>query len=84
MPYNLFFIKLNFIRRENDINNEVKLMSELVCQKCGKKVETIPQHCGQDMIFNEETNRWECYMGSECGYMSIEDYLCEDCCGEEE
>ncbi|TFF98677.1 MAG: hypothetical protein EU547_00745 [Promethearchaeota archaeon] len=58
-------------------------MAELICQKCGKEIKTIPQHCGHDMIYNEEENRWECYMGSKCGYISLDDYICEDCCNTE-
>lgn len=51
-----------------------------VCRGCGKKMETLPLHCGQDMIFNQETNQIECYMGSSCGYLSLDELKCEDCC----
>jgi hypothetical protein len=58
-------------------------MADLVCTKCGKKIETVPKHCGSDMIFNEEKNQYECYMGPECGYISLEEYVCDSCCKEE-
>ena len=53
---------------------------ELKCIKCGNIVETLPQHCGQDMIFNEETGALECYMGESCGYIDLDNFICENCC----
>jgi hypothetical protein len=50
------------------------------CSKCGKPVETIPQHCGQSMIFNEENQSFECYMGPECGYQRLDELTCQECC----
>ncbi|TXT60835.1 MAG: SCP-2 sterol transfer family protein [Promethearchaeota archaeon] len=55
-------------------------MAKLVCSKCGKELDTVPQHCGRDMIYNEETHSYECYMGSECGYIDLDEFKCEDCC----
>lgn len=45
-------------------------------------METIPVHCGQDMIFNDETNKWECWMGSGCGYISLDELICAKCATE--
>ena len=53
------------------------------CHKCGNIIETIPDHCGQDMIFNEETSQWECFMGQKCGYIKIDELICSKCAGEE-
>jgi len=58
-------------------------MADLTCTKCGKTIETIPQHCGNDMVYNEEENRYECYMGPECGYISLDEYVCDECCKDE-
>jgi hypothetical protein len=52
---------------------------ELTCSECGNKLESIPQHCGQDMIYNEEKEQFECYMGPNCGYMSLDEVLCGSC-----
>jgi hypothetical protein len=49
------------------------------CYKCGSRIETIPVHCGHSMILNEETNQWECFMGSECGFIKIDEMLCSKC-----
>ncbi|MBD3343212.1 MAG: hypothetical protein GF353_29215 [Candidatus Lokiarchaeota archaeon] len=54
-------------------------MSKLKCANCGNPIDTLPSHCGQDMIYNEKTNQMECYMGSECGYMELDKLLCESC-----
>lgn len=54
--------------------------TKLVCCKCGIKVETIPLHCGQDMNINEKSGQMECYMGPNCGYISLDEYICENCC----
>jgi len=32
-------------------------METFRCTGCGKIMETIPQCCGQDMVFNEEKNQ---------------------------
>jgi len=50
------------------------------CSGCGKVIETLPQCCAQDMIFNEEKNEFECFMGKDCGYVSLSELKCEDCC----
>jgi primosomal protein N' len=56
------------------------VVKTLVCTKCGKVIETLPVQCGYSMIYNEETNQLECYMGGECGYISLDEFVCEDCC----
>ncbi|MBD3194526.1 MAG: hypothetical protein GF317_05680 [Candidatus Lokiarchaeota archaeon] len=58
------------------------MQKQLKCTKCGKLIETIPQHCEKDMIYNEETNQLECHMGPECGYISLDEYVCQNCCEE--
>lgn len=55
-------------------------MKELLCTKCGKVSETLPLHCGYNMVYNEETNQFECYMGEGCGYITLNEYVCENCC----
>ena len=30
------------------------------------------------MIYNEETNQLECYMGGKCGYIALDEYVCEN------
>ncbi len=55
-------------------------MKKLVCTKCGNIIETLPMHCGYNMVYNEETNQLECYMGPECGYIALDEYVCENCC----
>ncbi len=50
------------------------------CSGCGKVIETLPQCCAQDMVFNEEKNELECFMGEDCGYVSLSELKCEDCC----
>ena len=50
------------------------------CSGCGKVIETLPQCCAQDMVFNEETNEFECFMGEDCGYVSLSELKCNDCC----
>lgn len=54
-------------------------MTEIKCAKCGTKIETIPQHCGQDMTLNEEKGQLECWMGPECGYKPLDELLCSNC-----
>jgi hypothetical protein len=51
----------------------------MTCYNCGNKIETIPTHCGQNMNYNENTNRWECYMGAGCGFINIDEMLCAKC-----
>ena len=51
----------------------------MTCCKCGNNIETIPVHCGQDMIYNEETNKWECWMGPGCGYVNLDELFCAKC-----
>lgn len=50
------------------------------CNSCGKIMETLPQCCAQDMVYNEEKNQFECYMGEKCGYLSLSELKCEECC----
>ena len=50
------------------------------CSGCGKVIETLPQCCAQDMVFNEEKNELECFMGEDCGYVSLSELKCENCC----
>ena len=50
------------------------------CSGCGKVIETLPKCCSEDMIFNEEENQFECYMGPDCGYLPLDDLKCEECC----
>ena len=50
------------------------------CSGCGKVIETLPQCCAQDMVFNEEKNELECFMGEDCGYISLSELKCADCC----
>ncbi len=50
------------------------------CSGCGKVIETLPQCCAQDMVFNEEKNELECFMGEDCGYVSLSELKCKDCC----
>ena len=57
-------------------------MGNMTCCKCGTKIETIPIHCGQDMIYNDETSKWECWMGPGCGYMNLDELLCAKCATE--
>ena len=52
----------------------------LKCTKCGKIFETIPQHCGQDMVFDENGGALLCYMGESCGYVRLDEFVCENCC----
>jgi hypothetical protein len=54
-------------------------MVDMICVKCVNKIETIPLHCGEDMIFNEKTNQWECWMGPECGYLKLDELVCSKC-----
>ena len=60
----------------------MKIKKMIKCYKCGKVIETIPTHCGHDMIFNEDTNRWECYMGPDCGFINIDEIICDTCAHE--
>jgi hypothetical protein len=55
------------------------MTSELKCANCGKIIENIPKHCGEDMVYNEKSGQMECYMGAECGYMSLDELLCQGC-----
>lgn len=49
------------------------------CHNCGQEITSIPQHCGQDMIYNEELEQFECYMGKKCGYVALNELLCDKC-----
>jgi hypothetical protein len=57
--------------------SDVKM--SLVCSNCGRKIETLPLQCGQDISVNDETSKWECDMGR-CGVISFDNFLCENCC----
>jgi len=50
------------------------------CNHCGKIIETLPKCCAEDMVYNEEENQFECYMGLNCGYIPLNDLKCEECC----
>ncbi|NVM45533.1 MAG: hypothetical protein HWN79_11510 [Candidatus Lokiarchaeota archaeon] len=50
------------------------------CSGCGKIIETIPQCCAHNMVYNEDKNQFECYMGDNCGYLSLSELKCEECC----
>jgi len=50
------------------------------CNHCGKIIETLPKCCAEDMVYNEEENQFECYMGPKCGYIPLNDLKCEECC----
>jgi len=54
-------------------------MKGLKCANCGREIITLPQHCGQDMIINEETGQLECWMGPTCGYISFDNMICSEC-----
>ena len=51
----------------------------LVCNNCGRIIETLPLQCGQSITINSEINKWECDMGR-CGVISFDKFLCENCC----
>ncbi len=51
----------------------------LVCNNCGRKIETLSVQCGQSISINSETNKYECDMGR-CGVISLDKLLCENCC----
>ena len=51
----------------------------LICNDCGKKIETLPLECAHSISINSETNQWECYMEN-CGTISINEFICESCC----
>lgn len=50
------------------------------CTGCGKVIDTIPKCCSEDMVYNQEKNRFECYMGPNCGYLPLDELKCEECC----
>jgi len=52
-------------------------METFRCTGCGK-----PQCCSQDMVFNKEKNQLECNMGENCGYLSLAELKCDECCKE--
>jgi putative sterol carrier protein len=51
----------------------------LKCLSCGKIIETIPIKCGYNIVVNNETNQWGCYMEN-CGIQTFDEFLCENCC----
>jgi hypothetical protein len=53
---------------------------EITCIKCGNIVETLPAHCGYNMVVNEDSNQLECWMGPACGYINLDEFICENCC----
>lgn len=59
---------------------KVNDLEKIRCKECGKIIETIPLCCGYDMTVNSETHKWECFMGSEQGYVSLDDLICATCC----
>lgn len=54
-------------------------MTDLKCCKCGNSLDSLPKHCGHDMIVNEETGQLECHMGPECGYVPLDEVICDSC-----
>lgn len=40
----------------------------------------VAQMLRRNMVFNEEENQFECYMGPNCGYLPLDDLKCEECC----
>ena len=54
-------------------------MKNMICNNCGNLIETIPLHCGHSMTLNENTNRWECFMGPDCGFINLDEMLCSKC-----
>lgn len=55
------------------------LLGKMTCNNCGTEIESIPMHCGENMNYNKEEERWECYMGPDCGYVDLDDILCAKC-----
>jgi len=55
-------------------------MAVFKCSGCGKVIDTLPKCCGEDMIYNEEKDQFECNMGPKCGYLPLDELKCEDCC----
>ncbi len=51
----------------------------LRCVKCNSVIETTPLSCGYDMVYNEITKQFECYMGPNCGYIPLNEMICETC-----
>ncbi|MFX0032931.1 MAG: hypothetical protein ACFE8V_03295 [Promethearchaeota archaeon] len=51
----------------------------LKCSGCGRNVETLPIECGYTISYNEQNQTWDCYMEN-CGFISFNEFLCEDCC----
>lgn len=51
----------------------------LICNDCGKEIETLPLECAHSISINSETNQWECYMEN-CGTILINEFICESCC----
>ncbi len=51
----------------------------LVCNSCGRIIESLPLQCGHSININSETKQWECNMGN-CGNVTLENFLCENCC----
>jgi hypothetical protein len=54
-------------------------MQMMKCYICGNKIETIPLNCAHSIILNEKSNRWECFMGPDCGFINIDEILCSKC-----
>ena len=54
-------------------------MEGLKCCVCGKKIETIPMYCAQDIIFNKDANQWECRMGPNSEYVKLDEIRCFNC-----
>jgi len=61
------------------LKNKDVFKMNLICNNCGRKIETVSLQCGQSIALNAKTNKWECDMGR-CGMVSFDDFLCESCC----
>ncbi|TXT60776.1 MAG: SCP-2 sterol transfer family protein [Promethearchaeota archaeon] len=56
----------------------IHLMS-IICQNCGKKIETISLECGYSVNVDEKTNKWGCNTKN-CGFLTFDNFLCRSCC----
>lgn len=61
-----------------------EIKEEFECCACGEIIDPMPMHCGKPMILNKEENQLECWMGPECGKISLDELKCSNCCEEEE
>ena len=52
---------------------------QVKCSECGKGIDSMPQHCGKPMTLNKKANQLECWMGPDCGKISLNDVKCSQC-----